>query len=60
MARRTRSQLAAQRNMRIMLTILALLIVGSMVLSLVQAVTVSPVVPVPTAIVRPLVPTLIP
>jgi hypothetical protein len=57
MARRSKSQLAAQRNMRIMLTILALLIVGSMVLSLVQAVTVSPVVPMSTpAIIRTLVP----
>ena len=55
MTRRSRSQMAAQRNMKIMLAILSILIVGAMVLQLAGAIS-GPVITPPTPTVRAVAP----
>ena len=56
MARRSQSQIKAQRNLRIMFAVLAILVVGSMIISAIgPTVTTSSAVPT-SAIVRTAVP----
>jgi hypothetical protein len=60
MARRSRSQQNAQRRMRILFGILALLVVGSMVLSAVMSAPVVTTPPPPTPTIRLVLPQVTP